>query len=134
MDTSAIYALADVRDANHAAARRRFALALASGRPLITHDYVLVESMALLQRRLGRKRALEFASDARKFEVVWVGEALYTEAATALAATSRASLVDQVSFAVMRRRGISEALAFDADFRTAGFRLFASPSEGDAGP
>jgi predicted nucleic acid-binding protein len=33
------------------------------------------------------------------------------------------SLVDAVSFAVMRERGIREAFAFDEDFQRAGFRL-----------
>ena len=42
----------------------------------------------------------------------------------ALSAGARTSFVDQVSFAVMRRRGITEALALDADFVAAGFDLF----------
>ena len=133
VDTSAVYALADRRDRNHQTALRRFDAALRSGRPLITHDYVLVESLAILQRRLGRRRALEFARDAARFEVEWVGEALYREALAALGEIPRVSLVDQVSFAVMRRRGIQEALAFDADFPAAGFRLFGAESSQPAG-
>ncbi len=35
----------------------------------------------------------------------------------------RSSLVDHVSFEVMRRRGLEAALALDADFAAAGFRV-----------
>lgn len=34
---------------------------------------------------------------------------------------SKISLVDRVSFEVMRARGINEAFAFDRDFAAAGF-------------
>jgi predicted nucleic acid-binding protein len=34
------------------------------------------------------------------------------------------SLVDAVSFAVMREAGITRAFAFDEDFRAAGFEVF----------
>ena len=69
LDTSFIYALADRRDRYHEAARRRFALALASGRRIVTHSYVISESVALLERRLGRRVALDFARDAARFEI-----------------------------------------------------------------
>ena len=122
LDTSVIYALADRRDEFHQLARRRFDLALRSSFRLVTHNYVLVESMALLHRRLGREAALHLARDVAAFDIEWVGESLHQEATAALSAG--ASLVDQVSFLVMRRRGIAEALAFDADFVAAGFQLF----------
>ncbi len=54
VDTSAIFALADGIDARHDEATRAFDALLRTGRRLFTHSYVLVESMALLQRRLGR--------------------------------------------------------------------------------
>jgi predicted nucleic acid-binding protein len=37
------------------------------------------------------------------------------------------SLVDWTSFVLMRRRGTSEAFAFDDDFTRQGFTLFGSP-------
>jgi len=129
LDTSVIYALADRGDEFHELARRRFDLALSSRFRLVTHNYVLVESMALLHRRLGRETALQLARDAAGFEVEWVGEALHQEATAALSAGAGASLVDQVSFIVMRRRGIAEALAFDTDFVAAGFRLFGTEAD-----
>jgi len=124
LDTSLVYALADQRDQFHQVARGRFETALQSRRALVTHSYVLVESMALLQRRLGLQAALQFSRDASAFEIEWVSAALHREAVRALAAGAGTTLVDQVSFAVMRRRGIGEALTLDTDFVTAGFRLF----------
>jgi len=125
VDTSAIYALADRRDVNHPDATRMFGNLLQAGRRLFTHSYVLAESMALLDRRLGRNAMFAFASEARAFEIEWVGMSLHGRAVGALRDAGRTvSLVDQVSFLVMQGRGIDEAFAFDRHFALAGFRLF----------
>lgn len=49
---------------------------------------------------------------------------LHDEAVHRLAkrGTRRISLVDQVSFLVMRERGVDTAFAFDPDFEREGFR------------
>ncbi len=126
VDTSAIFALASERDQKHRVARLLFDTLLRAERRLLTHSYVLAESMALLHRRLGREAALAFAAQARVLEVDWVDESLHNTAVDALrTAPRRVSLVDQVSFLVMRERGISEAFAFDPAFTAAGFRLYA---------
>ena len=125
VDTSALFALADALDARHDDARRRFDALLRTGRQPVTHSYVLIETMTLLQRRLGRDKAIQFAAAVAAFEVEWVGERLHKAAVEALGDQPRGvSLVDQVSFLVMRRRGIVEAFAFDAYFIAAGFRLY----------
>ena len=126
VDTSAIYALADRADPNHARAAECFATMLESDAGLLTHNYVLVESMALLQRRLGLDAALRLAADARTFEIEWITQRMHESAAASLAAAgSRGiSLVDHVSFLVMEGRGVSKAFAFDQDFTTRGFELF----------
>ncbi len=124
LDTSLIYALADRRDEFHGVARIRFDLALQGRRPLVTHSYVMVESIALLQRRLSLQAALEFSRDAAGLEIECVGASLHQEALAALSDGAKTSFVDQVSFAVMRHRGIAEALTLDTDFVAAGFQLF----------
>jgi predicted nucleic acid-binding protein len=55
--------------------------------------------------------------------IVWIDEATHAAGAAALLAAlpTRTSLVDFVSFEVMRERGIPRAFAFDDDFRAAGF-------------
>jgi predicted nucleic acid-binding protein len=84
--------------------------------------------MALLQRRLGTETAMRFARDSQAFLVEWVDERLHGEAVRHLARAGKrqVSLVDQVSFLVMRRRQVKMALAFDEDFEVEGFTLFGS--------
>ena len=125
LDTSAIYAWADAADANHRAAVRRLQAILDSGEQLLTHNYVLVESMALLQARLGIAAAAKLANDSAAFVLEWVDSDLHASAVHELQQSKKrqVSLVDHVSFLVMRRRRLATAFAFDPDFLTAGFRL-----------
>ena len=126
LDTSAIYAMADRGDPRHAEATERFRAAIALGEAILTHNYVLVEAMALIQSRLGLEPALKLAHDCRAFDIEWVDEAMHEEAVRRLARARKrqVSLVDHVSFLVMRRRVARTALAFDPDFEDEGFELF----------
>lgn len=126
LDTSAIYALADAGDPNHDLAAARFAQALEVGEALLTHNYILVESLALVRQRLGPGAARHLADDTRAFEVEWVDEETHEEAVRHLEQAGRrtVSLVDAVSYVVMRRRGVRIALAFDEGFVAEGFRLY----------
>jgi predicted nucleic acid-binding protein len=126
LDTSAVYAWADSADPNHSVAVRRLQAILEAEEDLLTHNYVLIESMALLQARLGMTAAIKLAKDATAFSVEWVDEELHAQAVRELERSKkrRLSLVDHVSFLVMKRHRIAEAFTFDSDFSTAGFRLF----------
>ncbi len=126
LDTSAIYALADKSDPNHAAAYKKFDLASKSGETFLLHNYILLESVALLQARLGLPLALLFLQDAKSFEVEWVDKEGHEEAEKELEKIGKRgiSLVDCTSFVVMRRRGLKKVLAFDPDFQDQGFSLY----------
>jgi uncharacterized protein len=126
LDTSAIYALADKADPNHADAYKKFDLALKSGEIFLLHNYVLVESAALLQARLGLQSALLFLGDAKAFNMEWVDLALHQEAVKELEKIGKRgiSLVDCMSFVVMRRRGVQRVFAFDPDFHDQGFTIY----------
>ncbi len=126
LDTSAIYALGDGGDPNHALARKMFQAVLGAGEEILTHNYVLVESMALVQQRLGLAAALKLAEDSEAFDIEWVDNKIHQEAVRRLAqsARRRVSFVDQVSFLVMRLRDVNTAFAFDTDFENAGFHLY----------
>lgn len=82
--------------------------------------------MALIQHRLGVTAALKLAHDSRSFEIEWIDKTIHGEAVRYLARSwkRRISVVDQVSFLVMRLRGVEVALAFDRDFVDEGFRLY----------
>jgi predicted nucleic acid-binding protein len=126
LDTSAVYAWADAADPNHPTAVRRLKTILASGEELLTHNYVLVESSALLQARLGRAAAIKLAKDSAAFVIEWIDDDLHAAGIRELERSRKrhVSLVDHISFLVMRRRHLAMAFAFDPDFTSAGFRLF----------
>lgn len=125
IDTSAIYALASRSDVNHGAAREKFAVILTSGVALMTHNYVIVEALSLIQHRLGLAAAARFQSESGWLEIEWVTPETHAEAARRWILGSRnVSFVDQVSFLVMQLRGVTTAFAFDDDFGAAGFRPY----------
>ncbi len=119
VDTSAIYALLDRDDAHHEAAKACWWALLDSNDPLFTTNYIVVESCALAQSRLGLDAVRSIQEHlVPVMEVVWVDEATHSLAMAALLAAQRRklSLVDCVSFAVMRLRGAQTAFAFDQHF------------------
>jgi predicted nucleic acid-binding protein len=124
VDTSALYAVLDADDAFHPAARASWDRILSGSEELITSNYVLVETAALAQARLGREGAAAlFRVIVPALEVEWVTPADHAAAVSAwLAARRRGlSLVDCASFEVMRRLGLRRAFAFDRHFEQEGF-------------
>lgn len=135
-DTSALYALLDRDDENHVAARTIWARLLDDPKSdVVTHNYVLVELVALVQRRLGSAAVRDLIGSLLPVVgVVWIDERLHARAVAALLAAEsrRISLVDRVSFEVMRDLGLTGAFAFDDDFAREGFALLVTEPESDA--
>ncbi len=124
-DTSAIYALADRQDPNHETAVRCLRRVQEEGGGLFLHSYILVEAAALLQRRLGLEVAVRFLEDARSIRTHWVTARDHRQAVEMLERKGRRdlSLVDCMSFVLMRRYRIGTAFAFDDDFLQEGFQI-----------
>jgi uncharacterized protein len=125
VDTSAWYALMDRDDVNHRAAARRWGSLLDEDVP-VTHNYVVVETTALIQRRLGMTAAALFhRSLLPAAEFVVVDEITHHRSVERWASTDvrGLSLVDCASFTVMEARAMTTAFAYDADFASAGFTL-----------
>jgi predicted nucleic acid-binding protein len=127
VDTSAVYALIDKTDANHAAASRGLErMRSERDTPLLT-NFIVAESHALLLSRLG-------ADVARKWltRSIWPIERVTAEDEAAakeivLTHTDKSySYVDATSFAVVDRLRIRAALAFDRHFRQFGVKLIAT--------
>jgi uncharacterized protein len=124
VDTSGLYALLVASDAFHERARAAFAELRREDARMITTAYVLAETYALLQRRVG----LDAVEALRRgftplLDVVWVDAAVHERALDDLLERGNAfvSLVDAASFVVMRARSIERAFTFDAHFKEEGF-------------
>lgn len=123
VDTSFWVAQQFRRDANHADARQ---LWQERGIGLLTTNHVVGETWTFLCRRLGHAEARAFVDRAERsprLVIIHVDEWTEGDAWAWLRRhDERAySIVDATSFAVMRRRRIGEALAFDGGFSAAGF-------------
>ena len=128
VDTSAVYALLDADDGNHVAARKTFRDLRDA--ELTTHAYVVVESLALVARRLGREATRSLIDDLLPvIDIQPVDAALHALALAAYRESNdvRVSFVNRTSFAFMRLHAIEAAFAFDGDFARAGLRTL--PSE-----
>jgi predicted nucleic acid-binding protein len=124
IDTSAFFAVLDADDANHAAAARIWKDLIEQRQELVCSNYVLIEAFALLQRRLGLESGRVFQTDVvGVLEVRWVDESLHAAGVSAMLTAGRRqlSLVDCVSFELMRRLGLTAVFAFDQDFADQGF-------------
>ena len=124
VDTSAFFAVLDADDGNHDRARQVWEDLLTQEAVLVCSNYVLVETLALVQRRLGLPAVRTFQEDIMPvLNVEWVDETIHQVGiASVLAAARRGlSLVDCVSFEIMRRLGIKTASAFDPHFEEQGF-------------
>ena len=126
IDTSAFLAVFNADDRFHVRARSRWQQLVESGSPLLCNNYVLVETVAVLQNRLGVEAELAFQNNVWPIlEILWVDEDLHQRAISALLAAGqrRLSLVDCTSFESMRQFGLRQAFAFDAHFAEQGFEL-----------
>ena len=122
VDTSFWVALFFPADAHHDDAR----VLWAEVDSLLSTNHVVGETWTFLRRRRNHtdaRRAVDAINHSPKVSQIHVEAALEQEAWTWLRRHDEReySFVDATSFAVMRRRRLREALAFDGDFTAAGF-------------
>ncbi len=126
IDTSALLALLDSDEAHHADAVRswnRFAEIEAG---LTTSNYVVLETMAVAQRRLGMDAVRALVNQVVPLlDVVFVDQAAHGAGVTALLVAGRRdlSLVDCTSVELIRRLGLQFAFAYDRHFVEQGLEL-----------
>jgi uncharacterized protein len=127
VDTSALLTLLDRADPRHEAARDTFA-GLADA-DLVTHGYVVAESLAVARRRFGVDGAIALLDDMLPVVTLLPVE---PELHAGVQARYRASLpssisfVDRVSFAVIERDQVDAAFTTDPDFEVTGVPLIPS--------
>lgn len=123
LDTSGLFAILSDSDQDHEAACEIYK----SARSHVTTNYVLAELIPLgTTRRISRTLTLDFLRALIKeprLKVVWINRALHLAGMGLLESREDKSysLTDAVSFVVMRRFRIREALTSDHHFRQEGF-------------
>ena len=120
VDTSALFALLDGRDAHHASAVAFWMDP--DDEDLVTHAYVVIESAALVRSRLGPAAVIALLDDLLPaIRVEMVDRSLHEGSlADHRQMGGGTSVVDRVTLAFAARHGIQRAFAFDADLVSAG--------------
>lgn len=124
VDTSAVIALLVPTDDSHHLAKRIFQELWQREVPLVATSYVLLETYALLGRRIGLPAISRFRRKlAPLIKPIWVDQSLHERGLDLLQLRSvrDLSLVDTVSFVAIREHGIDEVFAFDHHFDDEGF-------------
>lgn len=124
VDTSAILALLDRDDPRHAQVRT--VLEGLSDDVLLTHGYVVAESIAVTRRRFGVDGVVALVDGLLPIiNVIAVDADTHRSALATYRASlpSGTSFVDQVSLAVMPQARVDAAFALGTDFATAGIPL-----------
>ncbi len=126
LDTSAIVAIVDHRDEFHEKAVKAAEVLSGDGYQLWTHNYLIVEASAVLQRKLGIGNSLTLLTRAEDIATIhWVTPDEHERAVYRLGQRNRRNLsfVDCVSFVLMEQFDSTTAFSYDADFETEGFKL-----------
>ncbi|UCE40573.1 MAG: PIN domain-containing protein [Candidatus Aminicenantes bacterium] len=126
-DTSALYAVLDADDSKHTKAKQFWDKVIKSDDMLLCHNYILVETSALVSRRLGMEAVYIFEQDIVPIlRIFWVCREVHQAAISAQLMADRRSLslVDCVSFDVMRRTGIRKAFSIDRQFQDLGYEIY----------
>ena len=120
VDTSALYALLDANDLHHAEAIRQWDAAIEMD--LVTHGYIVTESIALTRARLGWDAVTALIDRVLPASRVEMVEQPVHAAALAdyRAMGGGTSFVDRVTIAFGRQHGIASCFAFDPDLQAAG--------------
>jgi len=129
IDTSALYAILDKKDANHKKAGIIYKKLLSAGTKFTLSDHVLSESLTLIRRRLGYNKSLEFATIIQQGEAVELFNIIFVNRPAFRLANQffeqlksvKISYVDCLSFATMNILKISDYFAYDNHFQEAGF-------------
>ncbi len=122
VDTSAYFALTDRTDRHHAAA---VTFLQTNDRPLVTTDLTVVETLNLVQARLGPSPAVALGKRLLNPAVTTVLKVIDPDLAHAWRLFQRYrdeafSFTDCTTFALMARLRLSTAFAFDIHFRQYG--------------
>lgn len=124
LDTVGLLALWDESDQWHRASLACFSDLLAGRADLVTSSFVLLECGNAAARRPYRSavsRLRKQMEASQRLIIPTVEDSQSAWLAYERGAVENAGIVDHISFAIMRRLGISKAFTNDRHFRSAGF-------------
>lgn len=126
VDTSAFYSLLDSSDQMHRKAKVIFDRLAVETASLHCSNYIVVETAALIQKRLGVDALRVWLEDFLPVvNIQWVNEFIHNAAIHSVLSARRKdlSLVDCTTFEIMRMLGIKQVFAFDKHFSQQGFEV-----------
>jgi len=130
VDTSAFYALLDRSDKFHSRAKGIWPVLLEDGINLVTTNYVVSETVTVLQYQIGFDAASLWYKDVLGvLSVLWVDEETHRLACELWMNLGRQhySLVDCVSYITMNQNQIERVFCFKDNYATQGFDLLPPP-------
>ena len=133
VDTAYVLAMANLRDAHHARAEALATRVQREHVELVTTQAVLLEVASALSPLSSRRSAVTLVEDIRDGSVVFpLTPGLLSDAWEMYKRhmDKEWSWVDTISFVVMRREGMTEALTSDHHFGQASFRALLAPDGG----
>lgn len=128
VDTAGWANLADISEPFHTEAKEIYDSAISTNKRLVTTNYVLAETVAVLTSpmRISRPRVIEFVTGIKAssfFDVIHVDERIDAQSWNLLVNRPDKdwSLVDSSCFVLMEQLQITDALTSDRHFEQAGF-------------
>jgi predicted nucleic acid-binding protein len=124
VDTSAFLAILNRNDQYHQTAIKVWEEILSSKMLLFCSNYVLVETLAILQNRFGIESVLLFEHNIQPIlEIIWIDVDIHRQGMGILLSAGRRklSLVDCTSFETIRIENMDKVFTFDPHFAEQGF-------------
>lgn len=126
IDACAFIALINISDGLHSRASDLFTKATESDEEFFTSNYVILETIFLLQRELG----LSAVNDFRKFmlpiiNIIWIDEKIHNYCLNNLIAAEKRkiSFTDYSSFYILDNFKIDTIFTFDKHFKEKGYKF-----------
>ena len=125
VDTSAFIAILDKNDDHHARAKMAWLRLLKEKCEFVTTNFVLLETIAIIQHRIGIDAVQAFNSAIYPLlNIVWIDKNTHDNGINSVlvAGRKKLSLVDCISFNVMRQTDLQHEFTFDKHFSQQGFK------------
>ncbi|PKO05108.1 MAG: VapC toxin family PIN domain ribonuclease [Chloroflexi bacterium HGW-Chloroflexi-3] len=126
IDTSAFLAILNKEDHFHQIAKRTWEEVNLSEEYLICSNYVIIETISLLQKRFGIEALRIFENEVRPIiDIIWIDQTIHHAGMVVVLTTNqrKLSLVDCTSFEILRNIHVEKVFTLDSHFSEQGFNI-----------